>query len=94
MISKEEHWAKLIEDWQESQQSGAQWCREKGINSKTFYAWKNRLLKASKPSFQEISSDPIKASGICLKIGNISMDLSPDFDSSTLKRFLQILQGI
>ena len=77
MISKEEHWKQLIEDWQNSQMTGMQWCREKGINCKTFYTWKNRLLKrvekCEKSSFKEIHSNQPEKTGICLKIGNLSI---------------------
>jgi hypothetical protein len=39
-------WAQIIHERQESGQTVKQWCKENGINEKTYYYWQRKLREA------------------------------------------------
>ena len=41
------HWAQVMRERNESGASIRAWCREKGINEKTYYYWQRRLREAA-----------------------------------------------
>jgi len=47
MSGAEEKWQSVIRDWEGSEKSQIEYCREKEINLKTFTTWKSKLKKRS-----------------------------------------------
>jgi len=95
-------WAKKIEEQHQSGLGIAQWCREKGISSKTFYHWKRILTKeesknpetALPTGWCQIQAKPAVESpaGLKLVINNqITIELQPGFDRQLLRDALTVL---
>ena len=81
-------WKERIKQYRESGISAARWCKEHGISFSTlrYHLYKKTLKADSK--FVELKSEN---SGLQLRIGSAVLELSPDFDELTLKRFLAVL---
>jgi transposase-like protein len=45
-------WAQIVHERKESGQSNRAWCRENGINEKTYYYWQRRLREAACDRFK------------------------------------------
>ncbi|NGX62164.1 MAG: hypothetical protein K940chlam9_01658 [Chlamydiae bacterium] len=89
-----EAWKKKIQKQMLSGQSIAWWCRENQIVYSQFFYWKAKLFGSTtspEPVFAEISRE---TSGISIECSTLRIHFDRDFDSYTLKRFLETLKGI
>ena len=91
-----EKWIARIENWQNSNLTGAAWCKQEEVSYRQYLYWKKLLIKnpnkkLDSNSFVELDSDS-DSSGIEIVIDEISIRLSRDFDSLTLRRCLQALK--
>jgi len=50
-------WQHLLADWQQSELSVADWCRQHGVSTASFYQWRKKLL----PSSPESETSPWQA---------------------------------
>lgn len=93
-------WEEKIVKFKESGQSQSQWCRENGVNLRTFNVWYNRLKKqtTSKPDTVSwfpvniIEKAPLKT--ITLKINGATIDISEGFDPKLLAEVIKVLGAI
>lgn len=92
-----EKWEALLQDWQASGLSAAEWCRRTSVSPHQFVYWKKRLVvepreKITPISFLEISDESISA-GIEIVCRDISIRPSKEFDAPTLLKCLQVLRN-
>jgi hypothetical protein len=95
-------WLGLISDHAESGQSGAVFCRERGLRVWQFYDWKKRLRASEAARFLEVELQPAEARrqssvpsdrAIELRIPKgRSLIVEPGFDASHLRALLAVLE--
>ena len=94
------HWAEMVRQRNESGLSVSQWCRQNGVNQKTYYYRLNRVRKALCAEVETheivpVGTEPDIASSheqISLSVGNVVVSLPDDFNADTLKRLLELLR--
>ena len=91
-------WRELIEQQGSSGLSGAAFCRKQGINLSRFYHWRRRLKQDNLGGFLELKAEApslrpgVISAGILIHLNAaVSIELAPDFDSSTLQKALHVL---
>lgn len=100
-------WEKRVKDFVKSNESMNKWCKENNIKPTTFRYWVKKYQnqeKTANDKSQEwipVSSDKIidknrntisnNSSEITMKIGEIELLLSPNFDKNVLKNILEVL---
>ena len=95
---RKQQWKKNILEQLDSGLSIAAWCRQRKIAVHTFYYWHNKLFpKATfdKFTFTEIVNEKklnTSDSGSMHEYQGINIHLSHDFESSTLKKCLEVLK--
>jgi hypothetical protein len=101
---KTETWAKwreLVGEQQQSRQSVAAFCGERGLRSGQFFAWKKRLREAEAAQFVAVEvaevkrpSSAVHSGGIEVRLGRgRSIVVEPGFDAHHLRALLAILEG-
>jgi hypothetical protein len=104
---KAEAWAKwggLVGEQAESGQSIAAFCRERGLTSGQFFAWKKRLGEAEARQFVAVEVAPAaeaKGPAAGMHSGAIEVRLAggrilmvePGFDAVHLRALLSVLEG-
>jgi len=96
---KLKQWAEMVQLRNESGLNVSQWCRQNGINQKTYYYRLNRVRKAlcgevEKHEIVPVSTEPeiaVSHEQISLSVGNVVVNLPDDFNEDTLKRLLGVL---
>jgi hypothetical protein len=105
---REQAWAKwrtLVSEQEQSGQSVAAFCRERGLPGTQFFYWKRRLREAVKPQFVEVQlakpdgkprgqagaaqSTPIE---VRLRNGR-SLLVAPEFEASHLRALLAVVES-
>jgi len=91
-------WRELVERQGSSGLSGAAFCRKHDINLSRFYYWRRRLKQDSPGGFLELRAEArslrpgVISAGILIHLnGTVSIELAPDFDSSTLQKAIHVL---
>lgn len=93
-------WTEMVRQRNESGLNVSQWCRQNGINQKTYYYRLNRVRKAlcgevEKHEIVPVSTEPeiaVSHEQISLSVGNVVVNLPDDFNEDTLKRLLGVLR--
>jgi hypothetical protein len=95
-------WLGLISEHAESGQSGAVFCRERGLRVWQFYDWKKRLRGSEAATFLEVGLQPAEArrqsSAPCDRAIELrlsegrSLMVEPGFDASHLRALLAVLE--
>lgn len=93
-------WMEMIRQRNESGLSVTEWCKENGINIKTYYYRLKRVRQAVCSEMERhdivpvepIAGTEITAEKIELSIGDVKISLPDDFNESTLKRLLGVLR--
>lgn len=93
-------WVEMIRQRNESGLSVTEWCKENGINIKTYYYRLKRVRQAVCSEMERhdivpvepIAGTEITAEKIELSIGDVKISLPDDFNESTLKRLLGVLR--
>lgn len=98
-------WRALIAEQQQSGQSVAAFCRERGLRDGPFYEWKKRLhpqeaepfvavqIAAVETSSASISSAPLPSAPIEVRLRHgRSLLVGPLFDAAHLLRLLAVLE--
>jgi len=93
------HWREIIEQHEASGVSGAAFCREHNVNLSRFYHWRRRFKQDNLSGFVELTTDLSSArpglatAGILIHMNaEVCIELTPDFDSTTLQRAVEILR--
>ena len=91
-----QQWKNNILNQRSSGLSIAAWCHQNEVHNHVFYYWKSKLFPnppLSRSVFTEIEEKNDKSnSGIVLTYQGFSIHLDQHFDSSTLKRCLEVLK--
>ena len=94
-------WQQRIEDWQQSGESIAQWCREHNVVYHLFMYWKKRIGlnsqkgKASQAKFVEIRDDQsMEDTGVTIEYQGLQVRMAHNFDNDALFRCLQTLKRL
>ena len=93
-------WAEMVRSRSESGLSVTEWCKENGINIKTYYYRLKRVRQAVCSEMERhdivpvepIAGTEITTEKIELSIGDVKISLPDDFNESTLKRLLGVLR--
>ena len=93
-------WAEMVRQRNESGLTVTDWCRQNGINLKTYYYRLKRIRQAVCNEIEQheivpvepIAGTEITAEKIELSIGDVKISLPDDFNESTLKRLLGVLR--
>lgn len=92
---KRQEWKENILKQRESGLSINFWCLENNIASHTFYYWKNKLFPKTdltRSCFTELTDE--NGTGITIEFQAFCIHLDRQFDSSTLKRCLEVLKEV
>ena len=54
-----EHWGKVLRERKSSGLSIRRWCRENGINEKTYYYWQRKLRESVCESLEDQGPEPL-----------------------------------
>ena len=93
-------WAEMVRQRNESGLTVTDWCKQNGINLKTYYYRLKRVRQAVCNEIEQheivpvepIAGTEITAEKIELSIGDVKISLPDDFNESTLKRLLGVLR--
>ena len=93
-------WAEMVRQRNESGLTVTDWCKENGINLKTYYYRLKRVRQAVCSEMERhdivpvepIAGTEITTEKIELSIGDVKISLPDDFNESTLKRLLGVLR--
>jgi transposase len=99
---KEQFWRKVVQDWRASGLSVCQFCRLRKLSEQSFYGWRRtlQLRDAEAPStpfipvriVPEAVMPTAANTGLeLLLVNGRRLQIGPDFDASTLRRLLQVL---
>jgi len=97
--SKRDYWRRMIIAWEDSGCSTqAAFCRQAGISIKSFRRWRSvfvreALQSQSEVGFAKVEVQAKQPAGTGIRIAlshHTHIDISPDFDESTLRRVLSI----
>ena len=96
----EAKWSGLIKEQEQSGQSVASFCRERGVRASQFYAWKQRIRERAGSGFVEVRSSAEQASAGFRRNGAIEVRLhggrgllvEPGFDPDHLQALLTVLE--
>jgi hypothetical protein len=90
---KKQEWQNIILRQRQSGLSINRWCQENHIATSVFYYWQKKLFPKqplSRSSFTELAEE--KQTGFTIEYGDFQIHFDPQFDSSSLKRFLNTLR--
>ena len=93
-------WAEMVRSRNESGLTVTDWCKQNGINLKTYYYRLKRVRQAVCSEMERhdivpvepIAGTEITTEKIELSIGDVKISLPDDFNESTLKRLLGVLR--
>ena len=99
-IAKMAQWVEMVRQRNESGLSVTEWCKQNGINIKTYYYRLKRVRQEVCSEMERhdivpvepITGTEITAEKIELSIGDVKISLPDDFNESTLKRLLGVLR--
>ena len=93
-------WAEMVRQRNESGLTVTDWCKENGINLKTYYYRLKRVRQAVCNEIERHDIIPVEqtasiettAERIELSVGDVKISLPDDFNESTLRRLLGVLR--
>ncbi|WP_288704746.1 IS66 family insertion sequence element accessory protein TnpB [uncultured Ruminococcus sp.] len=93
-------WAEMVRKRNESGLTVTDWCKENGINLKTYYYRLKRVRQAVCNEIEQHDIVPVEpiagtettAEKIELSVGDVKISLPDDFNESTLRRLLGVLR--
>ena len=98
--AKPAQWVEMVRQRNESGLTVTEWCKQNGINIKTYYYRLKRVRQAMCNEIEQhdivpvepIAGTEITTEKIELSIGDVKISLPDDFNESTLKRLLGVLR--
>jgi len=93
-----EQWAEVVKHQETSGLSVATYCRQEGIKTWKFFAWRRRVRDRDQSSGEFVPMsfrDETEgvASGVAVVVGRVRLELSAGFDESELRRALRIVES-
>ncbi len=89
ITQRREHWHGVVEQWRQSGQKKAAFCRERGLTLWQFHYWCRRQVGEG-GVFARVRG--VGASGLRLRLGGgLELEVEPGFDEATLRRLLRAL---
>jgi len=93
-------WAEMVRQRNESGLTVTDWCKENGINLKTYYYRLKRMRQAVCNEIEQHDIVPVKpntgtelsAEKIELSVGDVKISLPDNFNEDTLRRLLGVLK--
>lgn len=94
-------WRGLVNDQVVSGLSVTAWCVSHGIKSNTFHYWRKQLKVPASPSsasWVSVALNPVadaeflRGDILTLRVGRVSIEVPPDFDSGLLSSVLNLLE--
>ena len=97
---KVSQWAEMVRQRNESGLTVTDWCKENGINLKTYYYRLKRVRQAVCNKIEQHDIVPVEpiagtettSEKIELSVGDVKISLPDDFNESTLRRLLGVLR--
>ena len=97
---KQAQWAEMVKSRNESGLTVTDWCKQNGINLKTYYYRLKRLRQAVCNEIEQHDIVPVKpiseteltSEKIELSVGDVKISLPDSFNEDTLKRLLGVLR--
>jgi len=94
------HWAEIVKSRNESGLTVTDWCKENGINLKTYYYRLKRMRQAVCNEIEQHDIVPVEttagtkttAEKIELSVGDVKISLPDNFNEDTLRRLLGVLK--
>lgn len=100
-------WRKRVAAYHESGLTVAEWCRRNDVREGQMRRWIKRIAEESEPAraqareprwlVVDVEDKTARAASqggtITLRIGNVSVDVRPDFDADLLCRVIQVLNA-
>lgn len=95
------NWKEKVREWESSNKSTKEWCRENQIPYTTLLGWRARLKKSDHKKasiklvtdFIELKDKPSSDPGIILEYHGVKIQLKREFDKAVLKECLECLRG-
>lgn len=96
-------WESIVGEFKTSGQSQSNWCKQKGINLRTFNYWhckfKNATINKKKttdwvPIRVENCKKEVQNPTINIRIGKVFIEIKPDFDVELLLKLAKVLTSI
>lgn len=104
---KRDLWFSRMTAFEKSSQGVTEWCRENGVQIKSFYYWRRRLrdpeLIRQEPGWLTVEPARIAAahfhsssefSGVSVRLGSAIIEVSPDFNESVLGSVVRVLGAV
>ena len=96
----EAKWFGLIQEQEQSGQSVASFCRERGVRASQLYGWKLRMRERAGSGFVEVRSGGEEASAVWRRNGAIEVRLAggrgllvePGFNADHLRALITVLE--
>ena len=93
-------WAEMVRQRNESRLTVTDWCKQNGINIKTYYYRLKRVRQEVCSEMERhdivpailVEESQTEGRNIELLVGDIKISLPDDFNESTLKRLLGVLR--
>lgn len=94
-------WSKLVEDCRNSGLTVAEWCKEHGIATSTYFVWQRKVFKAvasrQEVCFTEVPvvqpSQPAGTVMASMQYGDVRVDVYAGADTATLQAILQAVRA-
>ena len=92
-------WTERVAACRSSGKQVRQWCRENGVNEKTYYYWQRRVYESAKAAagavFAEVIMPQDRCTGIAAVIhsGSIRVEIMNGTDSATVQAILSALSS-
>jgi transposase-like protein len=104
---KEQHWRRVLDDWQRSGLSVRAFCRRHRLAEPTFYAWRRTLQQGDGLGHASQAPDPVTFLPVHIEhdaidprppvelvvAGGRCLRIPPGFDPATLRALLAVLEG-
>ena len=97
---KHSEWAEMVKRRKESGLTVNEWCRQNGINLKTYYYRQKRMRQAvcnelevhDIVPLEPVNDSEQKSEKIEISVGDVKITLPENFNEETLRRLLGVLR--
>lgn len=97
---KVSQWAERISACRNSELTVAQWCKENGVSTQTYYKWQRRLfhMAQAQQASQFVEVTPLQTTrpgnvAVTVRIGGNEADIHSGADATTVETVLRALKS-